>query len=240
MAKTRLFKVHGSHPCETVEQALRLKGLDYGVVELVPPSHAPVMRAIFGKRTVPGLRFEDGKKVSGSRAILEELERRVPSHALFPADPAKRARVAEAERWGDDVFQPIARRLIWSAFHKRPEAMVGYQEGGKLPALPAPAIKLMAPLLTRVERKMNASTDAAVARDLAELPGHLDRIDGWLADGTLGALQTNAADLQIAPTLRLILTLGDVRVIAADRPCTAWARRQVPVWHGDVPSGVLR
>lgn len=239
MAKTRLWKVHGSHPCETVEQALRLKGVDYGVVELVPPSHAPVMKLAFGGRTVPGIRFDDGTKVQGSRAILAELERRVPQPSLWPADPDARARAQEAERWGDEVFQPVARRLLWPALQRSPGSMASFQRGSKLPGLPTPVLKAIAPVATRIEQKMNAAGDATIARDLGELPAQLDRIDGWLADGTLGGEPPNAADLQIAPTLALLLTLGDVRAVAGDRPCVAWARRRVPDQAGDVPAGVL-
>ena len=39
--------------------------------------------------------------------------------------------------------------------------------------------------------------------DLAALPGMLQRIDDWIADGVLGGEQLNAADLQIAASLRL-------------------------------------
>jgi hypothetical protein len=31
---------------------------------------------------------------------------------LFPLDPEQRARVEEAERWGDQVLQPVPRRLF--------------------------------------------------------------------------------------------------------------------------------
>ena len=40
--------------------------------------------------------------------------------------------------------------------------------------------------------------------DLAALPGLLDQVDAYIADGVLGGDQPNAADLQIAPTIRLL------------------------------------
>ena len=33
--------------------------------------------------------------------------------------------------------------------------------------------------------------------DIAALPGQLDRVDGWIADGLIGGDEPNAADLQI-------------------------------------------
>src|SRR5829696_7819919 len=63
----RLFVVHGSHPCAAVERALQLKGVPYTAFEWPPPLHAVGMRLLFGPRTVPAIRFEDGEKVSGTR-----------------------------------------------------------------------------------------------------------------------------------------------------------------------------
>src|SRR3954452_24821768 len=68
-----LYVVHGSHPCAAVERALELKGLDFRVVELPPPLHAPLQRVRFGARTVPAVVLDCGEKVSGSRAILQRL-----------------------------------------------------------------------------------------------------------------------------------------------------------------------
>src|SRR6476619_5583414 len=74
----KLYVVHGSHPCNTVAKALELKGIAFKKVEIPPPGHVAVMKALFGQRTVPGIKFEDGRKLQGSRAILAELDRMVP------------------------------------------------------------------------------------------------------------------------------------------------------------------
>src|SRR5687767_11015683 len=97
----------GSHPCETVEAALRLKGLEYDRVDLLPgisPFHQ-LLR--FGRRTVPGLRV-DSYKVVGSPLILRTLDGLAHDPPLYPADPAARAAVEEAERWGDEQLQEAA------------------------------------------------------------------------------------------------------------------------------------
>lgn len=232
----KLYVVHGSHPCATVEKALQLKGVQYKLIELPPPSHALVMRARFGKRTVPGIVFEDGKRVSGSRAILDALEERVPEPALLPdRNPAA---VLEAERWGDEVLQPIARRILWATLKSHPEAAPSYSEGGKL-KLPGAVLRASMPVIARAEIKLNGATDEARADDLRALPGYLDRIDGWLADGTLGAEPTpNRADLQIAATLALLMTLEDLRAVIAPRPAGALADRLFQA-NGRLPAGSL-
>jgi glutathione S-transferase len=233
----KLYVINGSHPCAAVERAMELKGMPYRTVEYIPPLHAPLQRLRFGVRTVPAIRFEDGEKVSGSRAIVRRLEELVPSPPLFPADPAARARVEEAERWGDESLQPVARRLIWPAFGRAPQALRSYQAGSKWPALPAPALRAMAPAVTFVEKRLNAASEDATRADLRALPDHLDRVDAWIGEGVLGGEQPNAADLQIAATVRLLLTIGDVRPLVEGRAAAELALRLFPKPPGEIPAG---
>lgn len=235
----KLYVVHGSHPCATVARALEMKGIAYKTVELPPPSHAAVMRVMFGKRTVPGLRLEDGEKISGSRAILRRLDELAPEPRLFPAGEEARARVQRAEEWGDEVLQPIARRLLWPSFARHPEAMLSYQEGSQLPPVPPKVVIALAPIVTRIERRMNHADEGNVRADLKALPAHLDRVDDWIAEGVIGGEQPNAADLQIATTLRLLMTIGDVRPLIDGRPCAELALRLFPTLPGSTPQGVL-
>jgi glutathione S-transferase len=234
MASAKLYVVHGSHPCEAVKRALDLKGVKYKLVEFPPPFHVPHQRLRFGQRTVPGIRFENGEKLIGSTAILKRLDTLAPEPRMYPD-----ARVEEAEAWGEAVLQPMARRLLWRSFQLAPSAMHGYQAGGKLPPLPRPVIRAMAPVITRIEGRMNAVADGPVREDLRTLPSHLDHVDKLIADGVIGGPSPNAADLQIASSLRLILTLGDVEPMFGDRPAAVHARRVFPDQAGAVPAGTF-
>lgn len=234
----KLYAVHGSHPCRAAARALRMKGIDYKVVELLPPTHVVVQQLKFRKRTVPAVRFADGEKVVGSVAIMRRLEEMQPEPPLYPA--ARREAIEEAERWGEQVLQPLARRVLWTALKHHPASIPSFQEGSRLPALPAPVIRAIAPVITRVEQRiLNSATDETAARDAREIPAHLDRIDAWLADGTLNASQPTAADLQIATSLRLLLALEDVAAIADPRPAGRYARELFPDQAGHVPAGVV-
>lgn len=235
----KLYVVHGSHPCATVEKALELKGIPYKTVEMIPPSHALLQQLRFGARTVPAMLFEDGTKVSGSRALLERLEEMVPQPSVYGADAETQAPVRRAEEWGDEVLQPIARRLLWFAFAKHPQAMPGYQAGSKLPALPPRVVVALAPVITRLEARLNDVDEGNVRSDLKALPAHLDRIDAWIGEGVMGGEQPNAADLQIATTLRLLMTIGDVKPLIAPRPAGALTFRLLEPLPGSVPAGVL-
>jgi glutathione S-transferase len=234
----KLYVVHSSHPCETVKKALELKGIPYKTVELMIPTQAPLQKLRFGRGTVPGLKLDGGEKVVNSRAILRKLDELVPDPPLLPADAAARAAVLEAERWGEEVLQALARRLVWVALGRCPSAIPSYQQASKLPQLPRPVVRLVAPAVIAIERALHGASDDAVRDDLRALPEHLDRIDGWIVDGVLGgAKEPNAADLQIGSSLRLLTTIGDVRPLLAGRPSEALATALFADFPGDVPPG---
>jgi glutathione S-transferase len=233
-----LYVVHGSHPCAAVERALELKGLAFRRIELPPPLHAPIQRVMFGARTVPAIKLDGGEKVSGSRAILKRLEEIAPEPALWPGDGEARALVERAEEWGDEVYQPIARRLLWGAMRHCPEAIVTYSEGSTIP-LPKPAIRAAARAIVRGEIALSKASDGAVRADLRNLPRHLDRIDRWIEQGVIAGARPNAADLQIAPTSRLLMTIGDVAPFFAGRPAEIHARALFGEQAGSIPRGSL-
>jgi glutathione S-transferase len=237
--RLKLYVVHGSHPCAAVEKALQIKGLEYAKVEYPPTLHGPIQRVRFGARTVPSLRIDGTEKISGSRAIMRRLDQLEPSPLLYPADPDERAAVQDAERWGDETFQPVGRTLIWAAFLHDPGAMVSYTEGSKLP-LPPFAIRASGPGVARIAARVNRTGDEPARRDLGLLPGYLDTIDGYIAAGTIGdAEHPNAADLQILSTIALLLTIEDVRPLIDGRPCADLARALFPNTPGRLPAGAL-
>lgn len=230
----RLFVVHGSHPCLTVEDALTIKGVPYKKVELVAGTQPAVMTLLFGGRTVPGIRFDDGLKVQGSRAILRELERRAPDPPLYGGPE-----IEEAERWGDEVLQPMPRTLLWAALTKSPQAMYDFQDGQRMPKLPRPAVRLAAPLVLAIERRLNASTPGNVRDTLRRLPEVLDHVDELITEGVIGGERPNAAELQIAPSIRLLWALEDLRPLIAGRPAHDLAFRRHPPMKAVVPKGSL-
>ena len=233
-----LYVVPASHPCAAVEFALRRKSLAYERVDLLPLWHVVHQRAKFGRRTVPGLELPDGGRVSGSRAIMRVLEALEPEPPLLPAEAARRAKVEAAEAWGEEVLQPLVRRVLWAGAQRHPEALESYSEGADLP-IPASLAVRSGPVLARLERVLNRSTDKAVAADLAALDGHLDRADGYIREGVTGGEPPNVADLQIASSLRLLMTLDDLRGRIASRPSGELALRLFPEYPGRMPAGAL-
>jgi glutathione S-transferase len=234
-----LYAIPASHPCAVVERALQLKELPYRRVEMIPVAHRLAQRARFGSTTVPGVEFDDGEKEVGSRPILRALEARVASPPLLPADEEERARVERAEEWGDQVLQPLARRVIWAAVSRSPGATASYLEGAKLP-MPRPLALASAPYVARLAARLNGATEPAVRADLIGLRHmHLPRVERWIEQGVLGGPTANAADLQIGAALRLLLTIEDVAPLLSGRLVEGLARRWFPSYPGVVPAGAL-
>jgi glutathione S-transferase len=223
-----------SHPCATVEAALRLKGLEYEKVELKVGPHPQEMERLYGEghRTVPGLLIDD-EPVHGSNRILERLEQLAPEPSLYPGALAEAVRAAA--QWGDEELQDLGRRLPWGALHFRPEAMGTFGGGPPLdPAGTDYAIRF-----ARASWKYHGISAVGLAEDLAGLPAKLDRIDAWVADGLLAGAEPNAADLQIGATLSVLLTVGDVRPLIEGRPAEQVARRWFEDRPGLVPAGAF-
>jgi hypothetical protein len=83
-------------------------------------------------------------------------------------------------------------------------------------------------IIPRLIRGAFAAGPAAEPELLAELPGMLDRIDTWIADGVLGGAQLNAADFMVASSLALILYRPDVLPLFDGRPALELVDRLLP------------
>jgi glutathione S-transferase len=213
---------------------LEQKGIAYRRVDLIPGLHKPLLRALrFSGTTVPALRI-DGRRIQSSLELSRVLEEMRPAPPLFPADPAAREKVEEAEAWGEGVLQPVPRRLSWWALRKNRAAMRSFAEGARLHVPLGPAIRTAGPIVW-AEARINEATDDAIRADLAALPGLLDRVDALLADGVLGGNPPTAADYQIATSVRLLLCFDDLRDGIERRPSGRHARTLVPDFPGRVP-----
>jgi len=219
---------------------MRLKGIDFERVDLLPLSQMLIGPLRYGGVTVPGMRV-GGERLVGSRVIMRRLDELAPDPPLLPppGDPAL-ARVLEAERWGDEVLQSVPRRIIDAAFLRRPDTLESYAGDARLP-LPRALLRPAMPLTARLLAIRNKARDENARADLAALPAQLDRIDEWIAEGLLGGEQPNAADLQIGSSLWLLMTIGDVRPLIEGPPArpAAGLVRYFPPACGEIPAGTL-
>lgn len=233
--KLTLHGVPNSHPVEAVVVALRAKGLDYERVDFAVGEQVEEAQKIYGegRTTVPGV-VVDGAPVHGSHAIFEKLDEIETGTPLYPEPIA--AAVREADLWADDAFQRTARVLAWGALHFRPEQMGTFVGGDPLdPAGTDYAITM----LRRIWKYLGIDAKE-IADRLAALPGHLDHVAELARDGVVGGDTPNAADLQIGSSVRLLLTIGDVRPLLDGHVVEEITRRHFPdEQRGDVPAGAV-
>jgi glutathione S-transferase len=232
----KLYSVPASHPAAAVEAALNLKGIEYKRVDLPNLSQRLVVRMVAKGGTVPAIKL-DGEAIGGSRPIMRKLDELAPEPPLLPADPERRAAVEAAEGWGHDVFQGLVRRIAIHGIRRAPDSALSFiPEDAQLP-LPQGLQRFFAPPIVRMSARINNANEDAVRADLKALPGHLDKIDGWIAEGVLGGETPNAADLQIISSLRLLERTADVRPLIAGRPSAELITRYFPPHQGEVPAG---
>lgn len=231
---TKLYVIPGSHPALAVRGMLELKGIPYDRVDLMPVVSRGVLKALrFPGVTIPSLRIDD-RKLTGSREISKALDEIRPEPPLFPADAERRAAVEEAELWGEKELSDAVRRIFWNAAKRDRESLRSFIGDAKIGVPVGLAVATAAPIIA-AENRIHGTNDERVRGDLAGLPGYLDRIDAWIAEGLLGGDEPNAADFQIAAGVGLAMTLQDLRSEIAARPAGEHSKRFVPDYPGDVP-----
>lgn len=236
MAHT-LHVINGSHPCAAVLRGCELKGIDVRIAEYMPPMHPVLLKVRVGSTRVPVLKLSSGEVVPGSRRIMQRLDALQPEPPLYPKD--RIAAVEEADRWGDEVLQAAARRLLWGAMRGAPGALASFQAGSKLPSLPAPIVRLAAPLILRGEEQLNQITPEIVRSDAAALPGMLAELQRFHDDGAFGTENPTAADLQIGASIQLLRAIEDLRPIVDASQLARDTARWLPPAPGSVPKGAL-
>ncbi len=233
-----LYWMAVSHPSQAVRKMLDLKGADYEVVDIVPLNQRVHLRlAGFRGGTVPALKL-DGRRVQGSREIARALDARWPEPRLFPPDAELRARVEEAERWGDEEFQPVPRRLFrfGVATDSNLRRLVVRAQGMPAPELLAVAMQPAVAYYARTtEADGRRANTAGVRADLAALPAMLDRVDRLLDDGTLTLDPPNAATLQILVTVRVLSAFEDLHEHIQAHRCAEPAHELFPQYPAKLP-----
>jgi glutathione S-transferase len=218
-----------------VQAMLEYKGIEFRRIDLVPFLSRVIVRRAMGlpRNTVPVLAI-DGRRVQGSREISRELDRVHPDPPLFPSDPEKRFAVEEAERWGEEELQHPIRQIVLWAMRANRAAIRSYMEGSVM-GMPIGLAARLAPPFIAAGVRVNEATDEAVRANLAALDSMLQQVDEWIAAGVLDGEELNAADFQIGASVRLALTLQDLRPLIDSRPACRLARRAVPHYPGDAP-----
>jgi len=227
VVQARLYGFAISNPANSARMMLAHKGVETKWVELPPGIHPLILKLLgYGRGTVPAVKL-DCRKIQDSVELSHVLETLIPDPPLYPADPEKRRAVEEAERWGEAELQMVPRRVFrWTFAHDNgARARLAKDIGFPLPTLVG---WLNAPIARSMAGRVDAGLEQARAI-LRGLPATLDHVDALIADGTLGDPDApNAADFQIAPSVRALAGVTDLLPLLAGRPCDAHARRLMP------------
>lgn len=235
--RATLYSLEPSHPSHAARLMLERKGIDYKLVDFLPGTHALMLRTRgFRGPTVPALKL-NGRRVQTSRAISRALDELRPEPRLFPTDPQDRLAVEEAERWGDQVLQPIPRRLFRWVAVRHPGFRVDLARIYGVP-LPGLSGRLNGPV-ARYFARQSGSTDERVRNTLAMLPAALDHVDELLAAGVIGGREPNAADFQIGTSVRVMMTWEDLAPAIEGRRAAKHASSLMPNYPNHVPAGYL-
>lgn len=233
--RARLYGMAISHPANAARLMLEHKGIAYDLVDVMPGSQAALVRlAGFRAGTVPAIKLA-GRKAQGTRAISRLLEELQPDPPLFPAEPSARRAVEDAEAWGEQILQPVPRRLLRHAIRHSMQARRTFARMLGLPAPDLVARTMIAPGMYYARRE-DAASRARIAADWAQTPALLDHVDELIAGGVIGGEELNAADFQIGTTLRVMGAFVDFRPLLAGRPAEALGRRVWPDYEYEVPS----
>lgn len=223
--RAKLYGLRGSAPSLSAELMLLHKGIQYRRVNLIAMLHRKRLpRKGFAGGTVPAMKL-NGHRVQTNRAIARVLDELVPEPGLFPEDPALRAEVEEAERFGDEVVQPATRRMIIWSFNQEPDSVRFHPANGRL-NIPRSAW-LRDRMMPRVF-EIYGVTETVIREDFESLPAWLDRLDRYLADGVLDAPRLSAADFEIAPLIGALMGIGDLGAEIGRRPIAALHNRVLP------------
>src|SRR6185312_5827755 len=103
-----------------------------------------------------------------------------------------------AERWANETLQMAARRIPGAAAVRDPALFSQGTEDGRLGYLLYKREFVRRLVVPRILGSVFAASGSEERDPISELPGLLDRIDGWIAEGVLGGEQLNAADFMVA------------------------------------------
>ncbi|HUI27143.1 MAG TPA: glutathione S-transferase family protein [Candidatus Kryptonia bacterium] len=169
----RLAQFAVSPYCDKVRRILRYKKLPFEIHEW-PLAEVGSIRDKNPTGKLPFIEI-DGTVIPDSTNIALEIERRHPTPALIPSDPAQRALVLALEDWADEslYFYEMTTRFGDADF----DANVGKLMAGA----PKEMIDAMSPML-REMFKQTTTTQGIGRKSADQLAGDLDRLFGAIED----------------------------------------------------------
>jgi len=199
-ATIELLQFPFSHFNEKARWALDFKGIAHQRTNYLPGPHVPQIRKLTGQNAVPVLRI-DGKVIFGSARIIDELERRHPTPALYPQDSGARNQALELQARFDNDLGPATRRLIFDATLGEPAYVADMFSTGH-PQWKRTLYRVASPLTAILIRSGNGVDVERVRKAVVTVETTLDFLaDRTAATGYLVGDSFSVADLTAAALL---------------------------------------
>lgn len=198
-----LWHLEASHYNEKARWALDLKGVPHVRRAVTPGLQELTARRLRAGRTVPVLEV-DGRAIGDSTRIIEELERRWPEPALYPADPQERARALELEDFFDEQCGPDARRVLFSDNLAQPETFLAMLYGADRRRFGP--LEALTPLLLQAVKRRYAIRPETVEASREKVLAAFDRVEATAGpSGYLVGDSFTVADLTATSILGLFV-----------------------------------
>ena len=208
--KPILHQFEFSHFNEKARWALDFKGIDHTRQSYLPGPHMPAIKKISGQTATPVLQVDD-QYIAGSAAIIDHLEARWPSPALYPAGDEDRAAALKIQAEFDKTVGPAVRTALFSALVHEGSYLTAMFAGKKSFAKRL-AYRATFPLARGLIAKGNGVTKPGnVERCIEVTHATLDRVaDAVAADGYFVGGSFSVADLTAAALLAPIAKVAHV------------------------------
>jgi glutathione S-transferase len=200
MANPVLWQFKYSHYNDKARWALDFKRIPHVRRSLLPGAHIPRVLWMTGQKAVPVLSL-DGHHIADSTRIIEAVEGWRPEPALYPQDPAERARALSLEEFFDEELGPYLRR-VWfyevmsDADFTVNQLTVGWGRSTQR------IYRTLYPVVSRVMRADMGINAAGAAVGRTKVQAALDRIGAELQpSGYLVGTAFSVADLTAAALL---------------------------------------
>jgi glutathione S-transferase len=194
-----LWHIEVSHYNEKARWALDYKSIAHELRVPMPGLHgARALVLTRGRhRRLPIVELE-GRRIGDSTAIIAALEAYQPEPALYPVDPAQKARALELEDFFDEQLAPQMRRLVWHHTLESTDAIVDSLFADRAPGR-ARFLRATAPAVRPfVRRDYGVSAESAEIAH-GEVLAAMDRIEAELQpSGYLVGDGFSVADLTAA------------------------------------------
>ena len=231
-----LYMFRKSHFNEKARWTLDLKALPHRRIPLLPGPHASTVKRLTGQTSVPVLVI-DGQAFHDSSRIIDELERRHPEPALYPAAAEDRARALEIQSHFDEEVGPKIRRAFFSILINEPRYLSAIFAGHRS----APVRALYGAMLPLVRTKMVREMEVHEPR-IAEAYEATGRAFEFVAEhsaatGYLVGDRFTVADLTAAALLAPAVDIPhpdmfkpEPRPVAIERWLARWAELPGAEW----------